>query len=102
MKIHHHICQHPNIGDDINLWFWHEWLGDAVNAFPETLLVGIGTVLNNKLPASNRYLVMGSGSGYGTASVTIDKRWHIGCVRGPLTADTLGLDRSLAITDRVH
>ncbi|WP_434362051.1 polysaccharide pyruvyl transferase family protein [Parasalinivibrio latis] len=97
MKIHHHICQRPNVGDDINLWFWKWWLGDVLAYQPETLLVGIGTVLNDKLPHAERYLVIGSGAGYG--NITIDNRWQVACVRGPLTAKILGLSKTLSITD---
>lgn len=99
MKVHIHDCNRPNIGDDINRWFWQETLGDALQRQPDTLLVGIGTVLNDRLPAAAKYLVVGSGFGYGEGAPPIDENWEFACVRGPKTAAALGLDASVAITD---
>ena len=99
MKVHYHQCQRPNIGDDINKWFWREVLGNAISNRPDTLLVGIGTVLNDMLPPSASYLVIGSGAGYGDALPAPDSSWSFVCVRGPMTAHALGLDPELAITD---
>ncbi|TPW13006.1 MAG: ExoV-like protein [Halothiobacillaceae bacterium] len=62
------------------------------------LFIGVGTLLNQRLPA-NPKIIFGSGVGYGNPQV--DAKWHIYFVRGPLSADALGLDKSYAITDPV-
>jgi len=43
-------------------------------------------------------VVFGSGAGYGKLPL-IDEKWKFFCVRGPLSAQILGFDSELAITD---
>src|SRR5690606_33926967 len=44
--------------------------------------------------------VFSSGAGYGPPPAGFGgARWNVVCVRGPLSADVLGLDRKLAVTD---
>ncbi|MCC9596343.1 polysaccharide pyruvyl transferase family protein [Rubrivivax sp. JA1055] len=93
--------RHPsgNFGDDLNLWLWPRLLGPTFfDDDPDELLVGIGTLLNHRVPVARRTLVFGAGHGYGTVP-SIDDRWHFFCVRGPLTARALGLPPELAVTD---
>jgi succinoglycan biosynthesis protein ExoV len=63
--------------------------------------LGIGTLLNNatRIPENDIKIVFGTGSGYGTQYPVLNKNWKIFCVRGPLTADSLGVSRNLAIAD---
>src|SRR5882762_4159193 len=113
MLLYYHKDPKGNFGDDLNPWLWDRLLpgffrGDFPhepklrNACPdgETLFIGIGTLLNRdrNIPEGPRKIVFGSGSGYGPPPV-IDASWDISCVRGPLTAEMLGLDKSLAVTD---
>jgi len=65
---------------------------------PDTLFLGIGTLLGHRLPPTARKIVFGSGAGYGPTPVP-DDTWTIHCVRGPLTAQVMGLSPELAITD---
>ncbi len=67
----------------------------------ETLLVGVGTVLNTLiLPLGGRKLVIGSGFGYGSLPDMGDKNeWDVRCVRGPLTAEKVGLAQDMGIID---
>ena len=62
--------------------------------------MGIGTVIGLwELPRNTEKLyVFSSGFGYGYVP-KFDERWEIICVRGPLTAQALGIDEKLAITD---
>jgi succinoglycan biosynthesis protein ExoV len=92
---------HGNFGDDLNLWLWDFLLPDLRKKHPETLLVGVGTVLNRLiLPPTGHKIVIGSGFGYGTLPDMSDRRqWDIRCVRGPLTAEKAGLPASLGIID---
>ncbi len=101
MKIHVHTCQRKNIGDEFNLWFWEEMLGrDLITLMPDDqLLVGIGTVLNSKLPTASILHILGSGVGYGQSNELITKNWKIHFVRGYLSARALKIDKQYAISD---
>lgn len=91
-----------NFGDDMNPWFWKKILHLPKFESEGALLVGIGTLLNDlhpELRTHNDVLVCGTGVGYGHALPIIHKHWHFYCVRGPLSAQALGLNNTLAITD---
>ena len=92
---------HGNFGDDLNLWLWDFLLPGFRDIHPEVLLVGVGTVLNEALlPSGVKKLVVGSGFGYGAAPDLSDPaEWDVRCVRGPLTAQKLGLGESFGIVD---
>ncbi|MCL6707777.1 polysaccharide pyruvyl transferase family protein [Pseudomonas sp. R2.Fl] len=101
MKPYHWESHHGNFGDDLNLWLWDHLLPGFRDVHEQTLLVGVGTVLNPVLlPTGVHKLVVGSGYGYGTPPDTADSReWDIRCVRGPLTAKRLGLSPAMGIVD---
>ncbi|EUB97757.1 polysaccharide pyruvyl transferase [Rhizobium sp. CF080] len=101
MKAYYWESHHGNFGDDLNLWLWDALLPGFRDVHPDTLLVGVGTVLNPiLLPAGQKKLVIGSGYGYGTPpDVSDPSEWDIRAVRGPLTAAKLGLSPDKAITD---
>ena len=98
-----------NFGDDLNPWLWPKLLPEIFSSDRskldvgqggenETLLVGIGTLIGAGIPRAQRTLVWSSGAGYGDLPET-DASWRFYCVRGPLTAQKLGLAPELAITD---
>jgi len=101
MKLYYYEAPHRNFGDDLNPWLWPrifpkplEECGDD-----DTLFLGIGSILNHKVPAvPPKKVVFGSGVGYGPLPAVTD-RWRFFCVRGPLTAKALGLPESLALGD---
>ena len=100
MNIYKHPCVRPNIGDEFNDWFWTEVFGAEIQDIdPDALLVGIGTVLSNKLPKAKYYHVIGSGTGYGEPFDVHQENVTVHFVRGPLTAEKLGLPENLALTD---
>jgi succinoglycan biosynthesis protein ExoV len=88
-----------NFGDELGPWLCERLLPDMFDDNPDEIFVGIGTILNDRLPPAARVVVFGSGVGYGTEVPTIDRNWSIYCLRGPLSADALGVSRDLAITD---
>jgi succinoglycan biosynthesis protein ExoV len=92
---------HGNFGDDLNLWLWDFLLPGFRDVAPDVLLVGVGTVLNaDLLKPGGRKLVVGSGFGYGALPDMSDTtQWDIRCVRGPLTAEKLGLPAAFGIID---
>src|SRR6478735_6808648 len=98
MKAYYWESDHGNFGDDLNLWLWDELLPGFRDVHPDVLLVGVGTVLNPVLlPAGQKKLVVGSGYGYGTPPDICDTdEWDVRAVRGPLTAEKLGLPDDMA------
>lgn len=101
MKPYHWPSHHGNFGDDLNLWLWDALLPGVREVREETLLVGVGTVLNPALlPGGVHKLVIGSGYGYGDPPDIRDPReWDVRCVRGPKTAERLGLSPDKGIVD---
>lgn len=88
-----------NFGDALNAWLWDRLLGpDLRTAAPDDVFIGIGSMLNHRVPARPSKYVFGTGVGYGHVPVP-DDTWHVGCVRGPLSARALGLDPDAAVTD---
>jgi succinoglycan biosynthesis protein ExoV len=100
MKLHFYRSPNGerNFGDELGPWLWRRLLPDAFDDDDRELFVGIGTLLNNKLPRARRTVVFGAGYGYGELPL-IDSTWHIYCVRGPFTAQVLNLPPSLGVTD---
>src|SRR5574341_1937889 len=92
---------HSNFGDSLNLYLWDRLFNPSMSVYkPNALFLGIGTLLNAEtpIPEADEYIVCGAGAGYGVPR-KLDDRWKFYAVRGPKTAEVLGLDPSLAITD---
>lgn len=102
-----------NFGDVLNPYIFERLLPDTFDDDAISIFVGIGTLLEKGMgealnippeyldhhePLSKWIVVFGSGAGYYDPPV-IDSRWRIYCVRGPLTAELLGLDAQLAVAD---
>ena len=86
-----------NFGDELNL---HLWARLMPGAFEDdgTQFVGIGTLLDDRLPAAARTVIFGAGVGY--YRLPQDRaNWSVYCVRGPLSARALGLPAAAAVTD---
>jgi len=89
-----------NFGDELNPYLWDRLLPDLdQRGSPDWLFVGIGTLLNDRLPKASRTMVFGSGVGYGTGVPTPDSSWQIYFVRGPRSAAALGLPPHFGLTD---
>jgi succinoglycan biosynthesis protein ExoV len=98
MQLYYFKDRRGNFGDDLNPWLWRQLLPEVLQGSPDELFVGIGTLLNHRLPAAPTKHVFGSGHGYGRKPV-IDGRWQFHAVRGFETARALGLSRDTVITD---
>lgn len=98
MKLYYFKDEQGNFGDDLNPWLWDSLLPGFLNDDDDHVFVGVGTLLNHRIPIAHRTTVFGSGHGYGQLP-NITPTWQFYCVRGPLTAKALGLDPTLAITD---
>ena len=92
-----------NFGDDINPWFLPQIFRPEIIQSKRICLVGIGTILNDHNAARvahfDRKVVFTSGVGYGDASSWYDSTWDFVCVRGPRSAETLGLAPEIGICD---
>ncbi len=98
MRLHYYRDPVGNFGDDLNPWIWYSLLPELFDDSDDTLFLGIGTIINAGVPTAPDKLVFGAGLGY-VGPPRIDDRWEFRFVRGPLTAQGLGLDPTLAITD---
>jgi succinoglycan biosynthesis protein ExoV len=87
-----------NFGDDLNAWLWPRLIPELLDGDDSTLFVGIGSILDRRIPQGPRKIVFGTGVGYGLLPV-LNEEWQICCVRGPLTARALGLPPGVAVTD---
>jgi succinoglycan biosynthesis protein ExoV len=92
-----------NFGDDINPWFLPRMFKPELIESERTCLVGIGTILNDDNAAQiahfDRKVVFTSGVGYGDVNSLYDSTWDFVCVRGPRSAELLGLASDLGICD---
>lgn len=95
--------QIANYGDELNTWLWQRLLPDLVDQGNDAILVGLGTLLNNRLPQrigqARKVIIFSTGAGYEAPLEDFPTHWQIFCVRGPLTAQQLNLSPALAITD---
>ncbi|MCC5897157.1 MAG: polysaccharide pyruvyl transferase family protein [Phormidium sp. BM_Day4_Bin.17] len=92
-----------NFGDELNPWIWNQLIPDLIDDDKSLAFVGIGTLLNDNLHSRTRWarhrVIFGTGAGYGKEVLKLDDSYKVYCVRGPLSAQALGLEENLAITD---
>ena len=91
-----------NFGDDLNETIWQKLLPAHVFETVNTVLMGIGSIFNERSAPLSRtrgkkVFVIGSGAGYGALPSGWNS-WNILGVRGPLTAELVGKPE-LAMTD---
>ncbi|NWG87690.1 MAG: polysaccharide pyruvyl transferase family protein [Hydrogenophilaceae bacterium] len=87
-----------NYGDRLNDIVWPHYLPGLLDDNQSELLVGIGSLLNHRLPQGPAKHIFGAGYGHGDVP-EVDSTWNVVWVRGPLTAKTLNLSPDKAITD---
>lgn len=98
MKLYYFKDPQGNFGDDLNPWLWDRLLPEFFDDDESELFVGIGTLLNDRIPAEPRKHVFGSGLGYG-APPNKEQGYLFHAVRGYKTAHALNLPSDLVITD---
>jgi len=96
MKLHYFKSPQgiSNFGDDLNPWLWGKLLPGSFDDDHETIFIGLGTLLNRRLPPRSRTVVFSAGVGYGVAP-EVDDSWKIYCVRGPPVGKSVGYFRSV-------
>jgi glycosyltransferase involved in cell wall biosynthesis len=100
MKVFYHHAAGGNVGDDLNAVIWHRLLPDLDDLRTAEWLVGIGTILDERLNnLEGRKIVVGSGlrPGMRLPSLTGDVRFA--SVRGKLTAERLLLSPEVPLGD---
>lgn len=98
MKLHYFKDPHGNFGDDLNPWLWNKLMPGVLDEDPKEIFVGIGTLINHRLPEPPIKHVFGSGVGYGELPRNLERfRFH--AVRGFESARALGIDKRHVISD---
>jgi succinoglycan biosynthesis protein ExoV len=92
-----------NFGDELNPWLWPKLLPGILDEDERVAFIGIGTLINQRLkrrlPNTNLRIIFSSGVGYGNYLKQLDETYRVCCVRGPLSADWLGISSDLGIID---
>jgi succinoglycan biosynthesis protein ExoV len=102
MKLLYYQGKHSNFGDDLNPWIWPQFLPHFFDDDDKTAFLGIGSIIGmHPLPPGTRKLVVGSGfvPQYATKPDISGSDWTFYFVRGPRTAQMLGLPGDLALGD---
>ncbi|GHA43885.1 polysaccharide pyruvyl transferase family protein [Photobacterium aphoticum] len=106
MKLEYCHSETFNFGDDLNPWLWPKLLGDTFDDNTDSYFLGIGTILtkkriNERLKEAKRIIIFSSGA-WDEELPTLDERCQVFGVRGPRTAEKLGLSPDLAIGDGAY
>ena len=102
MNLYYWSTPQGNFGDDLNTWLWDRLLEGWRDWDRDVTLVGVGTILSAAhFPPDRRgrFLVVGSGAGYGAPPAVNTPDWDIRSVRGPRSARALGLEARRGIID---
>jgi hypothetical protein len=91
--------QARNFGDELNALFWPRLLPGLLDDKPDTLFLGIGSVLDARHDSTVTKVVAGAGYGGYAKPATLDGSWVIHWVRGPHTAQLLGLSPAFGLGD---
>src|SRR5262245_15359954 len=99
MRLHYYRATPANFGDDLNDYLWSRLLpANFFDSNADVLFLGVGTLLNRHLPQNRRFWVLGTGAGYGDPPAHLS-RFKIFALRGPRTAQALGVSSDLVATD---
>ena len=100
MDVYYYKSNEPNLGDDLNGWIWQRLVPRRLAASDDSVMLGIGTIIGQRIPAATRRIIFTSGLGYNPNIPSVHgPDWQVIAVRGPLTAAMLGLTPEMAVTD---
>lgn len=102
MKLFYFKAPQGNVGDDLNAWLWPKILSTILDDDHDHLLVGIGTLLNHKIPPARKYTVLTSGVGYGDLPNIHIGEWNYIGLRGPLSQKMLGVKGNISLLDGAY
>ena len=102
LKVYYCSMPSGNVGDDLNEFIWSD-LVDFELLSDSEVIVGIGSILNDKMPnfSNKKIHVIGSGVGYGSIP-KIDSNWNFIAVRGAVTRKALGLKIDTPLLDSAY
>ena len=101
-------CQNGNlnVGDDLNYWLWPKLLPGLLDEDKEHAFLGIGTLLTekrmNKQLAHARSISILSSGAWGPQAPKVAPHWKVYGVRGPKTAEWIGVSPSLVVGDGAY
>ena len=99
MALFYYRAPAGNFGDDLNEWLWPRLIPEALHAGADVQFVGIGSILDGRMPAHSPVVVFGAGVRRRETVPEHRANWDIRFVRGPLSAGALGLGPDGYITD---
>jgi len=99
VKLYYYKAPEGNFGDDLNPWLWPRLLPGLFDNDDHILFIGIGTILNDRIPEQSLKVVFGSGVGDPKKAPKLNEKWKILALRGPLSARLLEVSPKLAVTD---
>jgi succinoglycan biosynthesis protein ExoV len=99
MKLVHYREIVANFGDELNPWLYSQLLAGLLDDDDRELFLGIGSILFDNYPTSVRKIVFGTGYGGYRPPPVLDETWTTYFVRGPRSAQALGIDRKFGIGD---
>ena len=102
MKLFYFEAPEGNVGDDLNKWLWPRILGDKLDDNEEHLIIGIGTLLNHKIPPAKKYTVLTSGVGYGDMPNLSQGEWDYVGLRGPLSKQSMSVTEDISLLDGAY
>lgn len=96
-----------NFGDDLNLWLWEKIFADELKRKDDFVLIGIGTILFDKSQAlvgleDKKKIIFGSGIRFIDNPISIDDKWIVSFLRGPLSSYILRNNLEEYITDSAY
>lgn len=98
--LHYFRSDPPNFGDEINSLVWNALIPELAESNDDSVLVGIGTILDRRIPADRKIFVLGAGGGLAPLPDDLHgDRFQLLAVRGPLTAALAKVPAALAVTD---
>lgn len=89
----------PNFGDDLNAELWPKLASGLFDDDPASAFVGIGTIIGMPVGEAQDLHVFSSGAGYDPPRRWAGRQVTYWCVRGPISAQLLGLAPEVALTD---
>lgn len=102
MKLFYFKAPQGNVGDDLNAWLWPKLLSSILDDDDDHLLIGIGTLLNHKIPLAKKYTVLTSGVGYGDLPNVCQGEWSYIGLRGPLSQKALNVKEDISLLDGAY
>lgn len=102
MKIISFKGEYLNFGDELNYWMWPRLLPDFFDESDDIVFLGIGSIIGERRFApEQKKIIFGSGfvPEYHEKPDVNGPDWHTYFVRGPYTAQRLGLAPELSLGD---